>query len=457
METSDPLLQRVSTALFAELPHRQSRITIGVSGGSDSAAIAHMLSLLAPLALQICYVNHNLRSPDELAEEFEAVESLAEMVDVAMVRRDIDKEEFERISASRGWEAAARQLRYDELVEVAHSGDGILVTAHHQDDVAEWALMHILSGRSVMGTAMAIPRRSKRVARNGREVLLIRPALALTKLELASYAEENRLPFVLDRTNADERFRRNRIRHTVLPQLRETYSSVTTSLANHATEVALLRAAVETMIPQDLGGRIEVERFGNMPEALRNLVLREMAYRVSARARLDFAPFTPLVQDPSAFTNGDLIRSGDVDARVKGGWIELSRVVRRDQTGYLLVVNQAVFLRWEQDVGIRAFPMSGTTQTPGISIGVVHPPVVIRTIHPGDMITLGKRSRRVTTIGGNASSVSDRVVMEDREGVVAVINRYGVQEVRDGTTVVRTAAAGPEFAPPLYFECEDDS
>ena len=105
-------------------------------------------------------------------------------------------------------EMTARKLRYDWFDEIGKDYD-FIVTAHQANDVAETLLLNLCRGTGLKGLA-SIP------SKNGK---IIRPMLQFTADEIREYAHQHRIPFAIDCTNADESIKRNRIRHSVLPQL----------------------------------------------------------------------------------------------------------------------------------------------------------------------------------------------------------------------------------------------
>ncbi len=128
-------------------------------------------------------------------------------------------------ASGRGIEEEARLFRYRCFEEIVERGDADAVaTAHHSDDLAETVLFRLARGTSVSGIN-AIRERSG----------IVRPFLGVSRAEILAYVAERSLPYVEDETNADERYRRNYIRHTVLPAL----ESVVHGAGKHIAAFAL--------------------------------------------------------------------------------------------------------------------------------------------------------------------------------------------------------------------------
>jgi len=107
---------------------------------------------------------------------------------------------------------AARELRYLWLLETARENDYELVaTAHHLDDSIETLLINMLRGTGIRGLA-GIPEKTGNI---------IRPMLFAPRKDLEDYAREQRIEYRLDKSNLEEIYLRNRLRHKVVPILRE--------------------------------------------------------------------------------------------------------------------------------------------------------------------------------------------------------------------------------------------
>jgi tRNA(Ile)-lysidine synthase len=122
-------------------------------------------------------------------------------------------------------ETSARILRYQIFDNLPCD---YICTAHHERDQAETVLMHIIRG-SGLGGAQGIKEY------NGK---YFRPLLFVTKEQIDSYAKDNNVPFVVDQTNADDKYLRNYIRNNVLPMLKDVCPTVEQNIARFAQNVA---------------------------------------------------------------------------------------------------------------------------------------------------------------------------------------------------------------------------
>jgi len=281
---ADPFVQAVGEFVDARgLLAPGQRVVIGVSGGADSVALLAALRELAgqagrEYALVVAHVNHTLRADADADERF--VAELAERWGLPCVCRRVDV----RAAAERsgqGIEQAGRRLRYDVLRQVAQEHkSGRVAIGHHADDNVETVLYRIVRGTHLRGLA-GIPA-SRRLG--GSDVHVVRPLLAATRDEVEQYCRRAALEFRSDHTNADTRFRRNFIRHELLPLLRERLNpradEALGRLAEGAGEVASLldELAEETLARatlRDEGRRVTLRRAA----LAGTLVVRKWAFR----------------------------------------------------------------------------------------------------------------------------------------------------------------------------------
>lgn len=194
---------------------------LAVSGGLDSSVLCHIMAQ-ARFPFAIAHCNFHLR-PGDCDRDEQFVRSLAQRYGV-----DLYVEQFDTLAyASQqhlSVEEAARNLRYRffrEVVEGKHSCESYgapdsfpleyIATAHHRDDATETFFLNLLRGTGLSGLH-GIP------ARNG---LIVRPLLPFGRDELVAYAEAEGLQHVEDYTNASTAYRRNQVRHQLMPLLRQ--------------------------------------------------------------------------------------------------------------------------------------------------------------------------------------------------------------------------------------------
>ncbi len=215
---------------------------VGVSGGADSVALLEMLCALNAggqwsLRLHAAHLNHNLRGEAAEADAAFVVERCGQHgVPCTVASADVaGQAAAEGISV----EQAGRLCRFElfERLCAAHALHWVAL-GHHADDQAETVLHRIARGtglRGLGGMRMVRPLRADSAVR------LVRPLLGFTRAQLEAYLSERSVPFRQDASNDSPTHTRNRIRHEVLPLMRERLNprvdEALRRLADHAREV----------------------------------------------------------------------------------------------------------------------------------------------------------------------------------------------------------------------------
>ena len=207
-------LERVAATVAAhQMVSPGQTVLVALSAGADSTALLHALTQLrARLACQVsaCHVHHGLRG-EEADEDAQHAADLARSLGAPFVTKRTD---VRALAAKRrlSLEAAAREARYRLLEEAATEmrADRI-ATGHTADDQAETVLLNLLRGAGLAGLAGIPPVRGR----------VIRPLLEVTRAQVAAYCRSQELSYRMDQSNLDRRFTRNRVRHEILPALRQ--------------------------------------------------------------------------------------------------------------------------------------------------------------------------------------------------------------------------------------------
>lgn len=221
----------------------ESRLLVGVSGGADSTCLLEILAELRrefPLEVRAAHLNHQLRGTDSEADA-RWLEARCRQLDLPLVLERADVRHTAK-ETGRGIEETARDLRYRFLQRVAVAADcAAVAVAHTANDQAETILHHILRGTG-LGGLRGMPV-SRRLCDN---VVLIRPLLDVGRTSLEAWLAARDLKFRTDATNADSAYTRNRIRHELLPLLREQFNpEVNTALVRLGRQAADVEQAVE--------------------------------------------------------------------------------------------------------------------------------------------------------------------------------------------------------------------
>ena len=230
------------------------RVICALSGGADSVAMLFALYLLKEklgIALEAAHFNHHLRGEESRRDE-EFVRDFCTRYDIPLHVGGAQVQ-----PGKKGLEAAARDARYAFL----QSLDGKIATAHTADDNAETVLLHLIRGTGLKGLGGIAPQRGK----------LIRPMLSVTRQEVEAFLTEWSLPHVQDSSNDTDAFLRNRIRHHVMPLLRQENPRIGENLSQMALR---LRLDEEYLTEQSIFDTLpDVDTLRQMPRALRSRAL----------------------------------------------------------------------------------------------------------------------------------------------------------------------------------------
>ena len=215
---------------FAAL-EKAGKVLCAVSGGADSVYLLHRcLEGAAGHGYAVCaaHYDHGLRGEESARDSRFVADMCRELgVECLTGRGDVRSYACER---RLGTEEAARELRYAFLQEAAGKmGAQLIATAHNAGDNAETMLLALARGAGLRGLGGIPPRRGN----------IVRPMLAVTRAEVEEYLAARGIAHVEDSTNALDDYARNRLRHHVLPVLRELNPRFDTAAARAA---ALLRA-----------------------------------------------------------------------------------------------------------------------------------------------------------------------------------------------------------------------
>ncbi len=226
------MLQKVSGYIQTHrLCQPESNILAAVSGGIDSVVLCELLHQLK-YDFAVAHCNFGLRAEEAEADQL-FVKKLAKKYEVPFYTENFNTKAFaaqERLSV----QMAARSLRYQWFEQVRQTeGYDHIATAHHSNDLAETILLHLTKGTGIAGLHGIPPR-------NG---YIIRPMLSVTKDDIYDFVTSNKLIWREDSSNETTKYQRNKIRHEVIPVLKEINQNLeetmqqTAERVNHAEEI----------------------------------------------------------------------------------------------------------------------------------------------------------------------------------------------------------------------------
>jgi tRNA(Ile)-lysidine synthetase, N-terminal domain/tRNA(Ile)-lysidine synthetase, C-terminal domain len=249
----------------------QRPLVAAVSGGVDSTALLLALVELGDVKFTAAHVNHHLRGAE--SDDDEAyVRELCARYDIPLRVADgtLDLDAIRH----RGIEATAREVRFARLKEIA--GSSLIATAHQKNDQAETVLMRLMSGGGIAALRGIHPIRDDGV---------IRPLLEVTRAEIERFLAERNITPRFDRSNADPRFFRNRVR-ALLRDFDDDAIDNLAAIANQARQQwPVLESAIDAA--EDVFLSNDETRFRSMPANawLRQALLLRHIRRLDRDAR----------------------------------------------------------------------------------------------------------------------------------------------------------------------------
>ena len=235
-------------------------VICALSGGADSVALLFALYLLKDkleLNLEAAHFNHHLRGGESDRDEQFAAE-LCERYDIPL---HIGSGHV--VPGKKGLEAAARDARYGYFRTLK----GKIATAHTADDNAETVLMHLVRGTGLKGLGGIAPV-------NGN---LIRPMLNVTRQDVEEFLREWCLSHITDSSNGTDAFLRNRLRHHVMPLLKQENPRLAENLSNMALSLRRDEAVLSSLASSE--ELPDVNTLREMPGALRSRALEAFLKR----------------------------------------------------------------------------------------------------------------------------------------------------------------------------------
>ena len=271
------------------------RVLAAVSGGADSTCLLLLLTALRrslQIELHAAYFDHMLRGRRAIEREQRFLRTLCDQLGVPLHIGGADVRAHrakERLSL----EEAARDRRYDFLARTARQNScAAVATGHTEDDQAETVLLHVIRGAGLRGlAAMApsapLPMRLPDAAR------LIRPLLSLSRADTERCCREAAIEPLEDTTNRSRAHLRNRVRHELLPLLRQYNPRVEQALVRLATAAASDVATIDQLAldalvdTETIGGalRISRRRLAGLPIGLQPSIVRAAIERLLGTTR----------------------------------------------------------------------------------------------------------------------------------------------------------------------------
>ena len=212
------------------------KILLAVSGGIDSMVMCHLFHQ-AGFNFDLAHCNYQLRG-SESNEDEEFVKAVALKYKVHLYSIRFDTAPFAE-TQDMSIQMAARELRYNWFEEIRNSYHyNFIATAHHQDDSIETFFINLIRGTGITGLHGILPKQGN----------IIRPLLFANKTNIIDFAEKSQLKFREDSSNASDKYLRNKIRHHIIPTLKEVNPSIENTLMNTIERLKDAETIVKTQV-----------------------------------------------------------------------------------------------------------------------------------------------------------------------------------------------------------------
>ncbi|SDJ79122.1 tRNA(Ile)-lysidine synthase [Catalinimonas alkaloidigena] len=249
------MLERFQAYLQTELRlSSEDHLLVAISGGVDSVVLTHLLYRSA-FSFSLAHVNFGLRGNESDADE-QFVRQLARDYQLPCHVHHVATKHY---AAQHGvsTQMAARTLRYAWFQELVAQGKGTCVaTAHHHNDVIETVLLNLVRGTGLAGLKGIAPRRE----------VFVRPLLPFTKAEILAYAQTEALPWREDASNQTNAYRRNFVRHQVIPLLQQLNPNLEETFRENVAKTIAAQhvlahtiAQLKTQVWQDCGTYVRLD------------------------------------------------------------------------------------------------------------------------------------------------------------------------------------------------------
>jgi len=252
---------------------------VGFSGGCDSLCLLDILNNLSKkygFSLVALHLNHNWRGDESLQDELNC-KKYCEINDISYISEILAKSALKT-------ENSAREARYEFFLRCAQKyQNSKILTAHTRTDNAETVVYRIIKGTGINGLQGILPERMM----DG--VPLYRPLLSVSRNEIEGYCISNGLIANNDSSNADVSYKRNFIRHKIMPLFKEINFHAERSIVS-LSKLAISQTKIVdeyiNLLKKDIyiDGKILTEKFKNLSED----VMKKLIYEACLKETLDY-------------------------------------------------------------------------------------------------------------------------------------------------------------------------
>ena len=228
---------------------KDNRLLLAISGGADSVCLFFILKELG-YNIELAHCNFNLREK-ESDEDERFVKELAHKYGVTYHVKSFETQKYankQKISI----QMAARVLRYkwfDELL--VNNNLDFVITGHHKDDNVETFFINLIRGTGISGLC-GIRAENKNI---------IRPFLEISRQEIEHYLNQKNIKYRNDSSNSDAKYLRNKIRHQLIPLLKEMNPNIQQTITDEIFVIGGVNKVFQKEI-DEIRERLLIEKEG---------------------------------------------------------------------------------------------------------------------------------------------------------------------------------------------------
>ncbi|MCX5853899.1 MAG: tRNA lysidine(34) synthetase TilS [Deltaproteobacteria bacterium] len=387
------------------------RVIVAVSGGKDSMALLKFLDMISgefSLTLIAAHLNHGIRGDDADREET-FVRQFSHTIGIEFESRKIHVPSLKR-GTGKSIEDIGREERYRFLRYVAQTyGAQKIALGHHLHDQAETVIMNFLRGSGTDGLKGMLP---------VRDSMFIRPLLFVRKEEIGAFMEEHQIPYMMDSSNDSNIYLRNRIRHSLIPALKTEFNPRLEENLSIMAEIFRLENDYMKTVTGSLiengclhlsGEQIKIKRsdLRNQHPAIQNRMIKNLLEKFSTSGKgIGYVHITAVIGlADSDMPGGRLNLPSGIHVWCEYDWLCFGRQDKKStgshpacqnektkNLSYNVSIPDAVNI---QELGVTmTFDLiqqpqevaSGHSNIVYMDYEKIIPPLVVRTIRPGDRI-----------------------------------------------------------------------
>ncbi|MEN3013549.1 MAG: tRNA lysidine(34) synthetase TilS [Endomicrobiia bacterium] len=270
-----------------EVIKKHKKIVVATSGGPDSMFLLfllHKLSLKHNLEVLAVYINHNLRTKNEILKDIKTIESFCKTNNLKLIVDEIKPQKFD--------ENTLRELRYKKLLNIAYKNKCfVIATAHTQTDLAETFILNLLRGSGLRGLCGVPPIRTIKYKKEN--IYIIRPLIDITKQEIIRILNKNKISYVIDKTNLQDLYKRNFLRNKIFPLFKRINENCESNIAYTSLLINKVYESISSSIEKKIKNCV-VFRKSSVYIDLKKFLMyndftqREILYRIISKLALEY-------------------------------------------------------------------------------------------------------------------------------------------------------------------------